>query len=95
MVNWSPSVVEKFKQPNVVDKPDGLEGRYFEAHVEQVKSFCVRHQHSNPDELQRSFLTALLRSLDNEHVGKYSGYHSYATYTKGYSDPETIRLAYM
>jgi hypothetical protein len=88
-------VVEKFIPPNVVDKPDDLERKYFEAHVEQVKSFCVRHQHSNPDEVQKSFLAALLRSLGNEHVGKYSRFHSYATYKKGYSDPETIRLAYM
>jgi hypothetical protein len=95
MVNWATSVVEKFIPPNVVDKPDDLERKYFEAHVEQVKSFCVRHQHSNPDEVQKSFLAALLRSLGNEHVGKYSRFHSYATYKKGYSDPETIRLAYM
>lgn len=95
MVNWEPSVVERFKKPNVVDKPDGLERKYFEEHVEHVNSFFVRHQHSKPNEFQKSFLMALLRSLDNEYVSKYSNFHNYATYTKGYSDPETIRLAYM
>jgi hypothetical protein len=95
MVNWAPSVVEKFKQPNVVDKPDGLERKYFEEHVELVKSFLVHHRHSQFAEGQKSFLIALLRSLDDEHVGKYSGFHSYATYKNGYSDPETVRLAYM
>jgi hypothetical protein len=95
MVNWEPSVVENFKPPNFVDKPDGLESKYFERHIEHVKSFCVLHQHTELEKVQSLFLTALLRGLNNEHVGKYSTYHSYATYTKGYSDPETIRLAYM
>jgi RNA-dependent RNA polymerase len=95
MVNWAASVVENFKQPSVVDKPDGLERKYFEDHVEHVKSFLVRHQHSKFAEGQGSFLTALLRSLGDEYVGRYSRFHSIATYSKGYSDPETIRLAYM
>jgi hypothetical protein len=95
MVNWAASVVERFIQPNVVDKPDGLERVYFEEHVDHVKSFLVRHQLSKFAEGQESFLKALLRSLDDEHVGKYSIFHSNAMYTKGYSHPETIRLAYM
>jgi RNA-dependent RNA polymerase len=95
MVNWTPSVVEKFNQPNVVDKPDGLERKNFEDHIEHVSSFYTRHQNSTPENVQSSFLAALLRSLENEHVGQYSGYHGYAAYTKGYSHPETIRLAYM
>ncbi len=95
MVNWAPPVVEKFKPPNVVDKPDGLESENFEGHIEHVGSFYDRHRHSNPDDVQRSFLVALLRSLENEHVGQYSNYHDYAAYKKGYSDPETIRLAFM
>jgi RNA-dependent RNA polymerase len=95
MVNWTPSVVGNFNQPNVVDKPDGLESQNFEEHIEHVSSFYARHQTSTPDNVQRSFLTALLGSLNDGHVGKYSNFHDYATYTKGYSHPETIRLAYM
>jgi RNA-dependent RNA polymerase len=95
MVNWTPSVVEKFNQPKVVDKPDGLERKNFEDHIELVSSFHTHHRNSTPEKVQSTFLTALLRSLDNEHVGQYSNYHGYAAYTKGYSHPETIRLAYM
>jgi len=95
MVNWTPSVVEKFNQPIVVDKPNGLESKNFEGHIELVSSFYAHHQNSTPDNIQRSFLSALLRSLDNEHVGQYSNCHWHAAYTKGYSHPETIRLAYM
>jgi RNA-dependent RNA polymerase len=95
MVNWTPSVVEKFNQPNVVDKPDGLESKNFEEHIEHLNSFFADHRNSAPGKVQKSFLNALLRSLDNEHVGQYSYYHDHATYTKGYSHPETIRLAYM
>ena len=95
MVNWAPSVVEQFNQPNVVDKPDGLESKNFEAHIELVSSFYTHHQSSTPANVQKSFVTAFLRSLDDGHVGQYSNYHRYAAYTKGYSHPETIRLAYM
>src|SRR6266700_7965599 len=95
MVNWTPSVVEQFNQPHVIDKPDGLESKNFEGHIELVSSLYNRHQHSTPHDFQQSFLTALLRSLDDSHVGQYSNYHWYAAYTKGYSHPETIRLAYV
>jgi RNA-dependent RNA polymerase len=95
MVNWAPSVVEKFKQPDVVDKPDGLEEKNFEDHIELVSSFHTHHANSTPEKVQTSFLTALLRSLDNQYVGKYSNFHSYALYKLGYSHPDTIRLAYM
>jgi len=95
MVNWAPSVVEKFKQPNVVDKPNGFEKDNFQAHVELVKEFLHRHEHLPPDQMQASFLKAVLRGLGDDYVGKYSCFHSYAAYKKGYSDPETIRLAYM
>ena len=95
MVNWTPSVVEKFNQPKVVDKPDSLESENFEEHIEHVSSFYAHHQNSTPEKIQSSFLGALLRSLENEHVGQYSSYHGFAAYTKGYSHPETIRLAYM
>ena|SRR5487761_1178385 len=95
MVNWDASVVEKFKKPKVVDKPHGLEEIYFEAHVEHVTSFHHRHAGSSPDEVQGQLLSAMLRSLENANVGTYNKYHAYAAYTKGYSDPETIRLAYM
>lgn len=95
MVNWTPSVVEKFNQPNVIDKPDGLESENFEKRIEHVSSFYAHHRNSPPDKVQSAFLNALLRSLDDEHVGQYSNSHDGATYTKGYSHPDTIRLAYM
>ena len=95
MVNWAPAVVEKFNQPNVVDKPDDLEAKNFEAHVEHVSSFFKDHRNSTPGKVQESFLTALLRSLDNGHFGQYSNFHCEAAYKMGYSHPATIRLAYM
>jgi len=95
MVNWAPSVVENFKPPKVVDKPDDLEKRFFEGHVERVVSFCQRHESSTPDKVQKSFLSAVLNSLSNDNVGKYWNFFAYAAYTMGHSHPETIRLAHM
>jgi hypothetical protein len=95
VVNWAPSVVETFKPPSIVDKPIGLEEKYFEGHVERVTSFRDRHKNSDSGEVQRSLLSAVLGSLDNNYVGTYWNYYGYSAYTKGYSNPETIRLAYM
>jgi RNA-dependent RNA polymerase len=95
IVNWAPFIVEQFRPHQVVDKPGGFEERNFEEHVESVTSFHNRLAGSTPDKVHKSFLQAILRSLDNGNVGTYSKFHQYAAYTKGYSDPETIRLAYM
>jgi len=95
MVNWARPVVEKFKQPEVVDKPDDLEKDFFEGHVERVTSFCQRHESSTPDEVQKSFLLAVLNSLSNDNIGTYWKFFAYAVYTMGYSHPETIRLSHM
>lgn len=93
MVNWAPSIVEQYRNSKIVDKPDGFEERNFKGTVEKVKSFVDRL--SEPTGDHRFFLEAMLHGLGNSKVGKYSRYHEYATYTKGYSDPETVRLAYM
>ena len=97
MVNWAPSIVEKFKPPTVIDKPDDFEKKYFEGHVERVTSFFQRHhdESSTPDEVQKSFLSAVLNSLRNDNKGTYWNYFAYAVYTMGHSHPETIRLAHM
>lgn len=97
MVNWAPSIVEKFKPPMVIDKPDDFEKKYFEGHVERVTSFFQRHhdESSTPDEVQKSFLSAVLNSLSNDNIGTYWNYFAYAVYTMGHSHPETIRLAHM
>lgn len=95
LVNWEPSIVEQFRPPKVVDKPDEFEIKNFEKDVESVTSFHDRLVHSSQEEAHKSFLQAVLRSLDDGHVGMYSRYHSYAAYTLGYSHDETIRLAYM
>lgn len=95
MVNWAPSLVEKFKPPKVVDKPDDLEKNNFKEHVERVTSFCQRHEHSTPDEVQKSFLSAVLNGLGNDYIGTYWNYFAYAAYTMGHSHAETIRLAHM
>jgi RNA-dependent RNA polymerase len=95
LVNWEPSIVEQFRPPKVVDKPGDFEIKNFEKDVESVTSFHDRLARSTPEEVHRSFLQAVLRSLDDDHVGMYSCFHSYAVYTMGYFHDETIRLAHM
>ncbi|KAH9176853.1 RNA dependent RNA polymerase-domain-containing protein [Lactarius sanguifluus] len=97
MVNWAPSIVEKYTNPEFIDKPDDFEKKNFEGTVERVKSFVDRLGLSQTTSQgdHKFFLEAMLQGLGNSKVGMYSKYHDIATYTKGYSDPETIRLAYM
>jgi RNA-dependent RNA polymerase len=95
IVNWEPSIVEQFRAPRVVDQPDDFEEQYFEKHVESVLSFHSRIARSTPEEAHKSFLRAILRSLEDDNIAKYSTYHKCAAYSKGYSHPETIRLAHM
>ncbi|KAH9043657.1 RNA dependent RNA polymerase-domain-containing protein [Lactarius pseudohatsudake] len=95
MVNWAPSIVGKYTNPEFIDKPDDFEKKNFEGTVERVKSFVDRLSQPTSHGDHKFFLEAMLQGLGNSKVGKYSKYHDIATYTKGYSDPETIRLAYM
>lgn len=97
MVNWAPSIVEQYTNTEFIDKPDDFEKRNFEGTVERVKSFVdrLRLSQTTSHDDHKFFLEAMLQGLGNSKVGMYSKYHDFATYTKGYSDPETIRLAYM
>ncbi len=93
MVNWAPSIVGPYQNSDIVNKPDGFEERNFKGTVEKVKSFVDRL--SQPTGDHKFFLEAMLQGLGDSKIGMYSKYHGIATYTKGYSDPETVRLAYM
>jgi RNA-dependent RNA polymerase len=94
MVNWAPSLVEQYKTPGFVDKPDDFE-RNFKGTVEKVTSFIDRLSQPTPHGDHNFFFEAMLQGLGNSQLGMYSRYHEIATYMKGYSDPETVRLAYM
>jgi RNA-dependent RNA polymerase len=95
MVNWAPSIVEQYKNSEIVKKPDGFEERNLKGTVEKVKSFEDRLSQPTPNGDHKFFMEAMLQGLGNSKLGRYSRYHEYATYTKGYSHPETVRLAYM
>lgn len=95
MVNWAPSLVEQYKNSEFVNKPDRFEERNFKGTVEKVTSFVDRLSQRTPHGDHKFFFEAMLQGLGNSKLGMYSKYHEIATYTKGYSDPETVRLAYM
>ena len=95
MVNWAPSIVEQYKNSEIVNKPDGFEEKNLKGTVEKVKSFVDRLSQPTPNGDHKFFMEAMLQGLGNSKLGMYSRYHEYATYTKGYSHPETVRLAYM
>ena len=95
MVNWAPSIVEQYKNSEIVIKPDGFEERNLKGTVETVKSFVDRLSQPTLHGDHKFFFEAMLQGLGNSKLGMYSRFHEIATYMKGYSDPETVRLAYM
>jgi len=92
--------VEPFRNAELhfADEPANLRKEYFLPVVETVADFELRtaklvpgspaYIHSLQDHL-------LGNVFSNSAVGRYSQMHEAACYEKGYSDPDTIRLAYM
>ncbi|KAI0042274.1 hypothetical protein FA95DRAFT_1564481 [Auriscalpium vulgare] len=96
MVTWAAPIVDNFKEDErVMDKPDGFDDENFESEVEQVVDFHDRLSALPKTQAHAEFLKVLLQGLGNGTVGMYSGFHDRAVYAFGYSDPETVRLAYM
>ncbi|KAI9445364.1 RNA dependent RNA polymerase-domain-containing protein [Lactarius indigo] len=85
MVNWAPSIVEQYTNPEFIDKPDDFEKRNFEGTVERVKSFVDRLSQPTSHGDHKFFLEAMLKGLGNSKVGMYSKYHDIATYTMGFT----------
>jgi hypothetical protein len=69
---------------------------FFEKEVDQVTNFLNRTSTLPEIEQIHELQYYLLGAIRNTSVvGKYSKFHDYAIYTKGYKDAETRRLAFM
>lgn len=98
LVIFQPEVVEAFKEPplHYSIQPAGFVDEYFKRDEEDVATFLA--QVASWDDAAKTFKLQeyLLGAVrDTSVVGKYSNFHVAATYTLGYTHPETIRLAYM
>jgi RNA-dependent RNA polymerase len=101
LVIFQPEVVDAFKEPPLdysSESPD-IKEKYFERDKEDVVTLLTRVAPLPVDDdvkkiykLQEYLLGA---ARDTSVVGRYSNFHGTATYTLGYTHPETIRLAYM
>lgn len=67
----------------------------FQPEIEKVTAFCDRV--CNMDDASHAYELSkkLLSGLSDSKVGMYSRFHENVVYSKGYSHPEAIRLAYM
>lgn len=97
LVIFQPEIVETFKEAELhysVPPPNIKEN--FQRENVEVVAFLNTVAHwddaAKINKLQEYLLGAV---RDATVVGKYSSFHDVATYTLGYTDPETIRLAYM
>jgi RNA-dependent RNA polymerase len=97
LVIFQPEVVEAFKEPplHYSEQPAYID-EYFKRDKNDVDKYLARVDPMDDAfkiyELQEYLLGAV---RDTSVVGKYSNFHLNATYTLGYTHPETIRLAYM
>ncbi|KLO20599.1 hypothetical protein SCHPADRAFT_816328 [Schizopora paradoxa] len=88
------SIVDTFKNAKTVREPNDLRDN-FQPEIEKVSAFCDRI--SNMDDATQAYELGkkLLAGLSDSKVGMYSRFHENVVYSRGYSDPEAIRLAYM
>ncbi|KAF9008990.1 RNA dependent RNA polymerase-domain-containing protein [Cyathus striatus] len=88
---WQPELVKPFENaPLHFSEPPEDIGKTFQ---KKMKSTLSMSKERLIRALQRYLLGGIVR--DTTVVGKYSTFHEHATYTLGYQDAETKRLAYM
>ncbi|THH27948.1 hypothetical protein EUX98_g6245 [Antrodiella citrinella] len=94
---WAPNLVNGFVEadPALANKPPGLD-TYLIKPLETVAEFQERvsalEEGSQISQLQRYLLSSL---TNPEVVGRINKFWENAVYTLSYSDPETIKLAYL
>ncbi|KAF8079235.1 RNA dependent RNA polymerase-domain-containing protein [Lyophyllum atratum] len=89
------SIVDPFQSKPLSSMPPNLLQEYFEGHPERVKQFADRVASMSPHEAQKSFQEILLLNLSDSKVGLYSNFQDFAVWKYGYTNKESIRLAYM
>ena len=97
LVIFQPEVVEAFKEPplHYSERPLEIDESFKHDKVDVAKfsaQVAPLDDAAEVFKLQEYLLGAV---RDPSVVGKYSKFHEMATYTLGYTHPETIRLAYM
>lgn len=94
---YQPELVKPFANASLSysEPPKDINAYFFRENLE-VTTFQEQTASVEETEKIRRFQEYLLGSVRNMSVvGKYSTFHDIATYTLGYSHPDTIRLAYM
>ena len=90
-------MVNAFNEPPVhySEHPPNIND-HFKHDKENVTMFLARVAPNDDTAKIHALQEYLLGAVrDTSVVGKYSNFHGTATYTLGYTHPETIRLAYM
>ena len=97
---YDPLIVDSFKNADIkfADPRNDIERDYFQKPTQKLSELLEKASPTveQPLACTRALQEYLLAGLKEVSlVGQYSNMHDYATYTLGYSDPETIRLAHM
>lgn len=97
VIIFDPAIVNPFRGPKgITPEPSELPS-YFEPQdsipkVSQVINEMKANPNNASDILQRRLLVGLSHS---DKKGMYSAFHEYCIYYRGYTHPDTIRMAYM
>ena len=94
---WQPEIVKKFVDADLRYSVEPAEvAECFDSDKGKVGDFLDEMAGEPVETLVQALQKSLLGAIrDTSVVGKYSSYHEHATYSLGYDDPETIRLAYL
>jgi hypothetical protein len=92
---WQPEIVRNFTNADICRQPRDLLDD-FEQAKEKVSQFLEKAPVHDPTKhiplLQTYCLNPILRRME---TGRYSTMHENSAYMYGYTDPRTVRLAFM
>lgn len=96
MLTWKQEIVSAFKQPELCPVPKEFLAENFDKQIEFVDSFKTKISTMEESAAEREMHRVFVDSLVNEaKTGIYSNFHNASLYERGYSHPETLRLAHM
>jgi hypothetical protein len=96
ILTWKPEIVSAFRQPDLTLEPQDFLSDNFDKQIEYVETLFVKissmERSRAEQEMHRVFVDSLVYQSK---TGIYSNMHSVSVFERGYTDKETVRLAFM
>ena len=96
MLTWKPEIVSAFQQPHLTPEPQDFLSENFDKQIKHVDAFSTKISSMEESKAEQEMRDVFVESLVYESkTGIYSNLHNVSLYERGYTHPETVRLAFM